>query len=1018
MSAFLRYKTPLLFLLAFIHTYLVASPANTWQQEVNYNIDVSLNDKEHELNGTIAISYSNNSPDTLRIIYFHLWPNAYSSNQTAFAKQWLGWDDREVHFIKEEDRGHIDELDFRVNGFAASFKLDLTDPDIGVLQLNQPLLPGQSVEIFTPFKVKLPESISRLGHKDQSYQISQWYPKPAVYDEEGWHPMPYLDQGEFYSEFGSFDVSITLPANYIVGATGNLQNERELAWLNEKALATDTVTVFPRRYETPESDPETKTLRYIIDNVHDFAWFADKDFHVMKGEVTLASGKKVTSWSMFTNFQAKLWKESINYINAGIEHYSEYVGEYPYDVVTAVESALSAGGGMEYPTITVIGAVSSARVLETVIVHEVGHNWFYGQLGFNEREYPWLDEGINSFYEDLYYTVNYPDAQLIYDAPRLNNFFGLNLHRNYGGEQFYLFAGRRNIDQAINTSSEGFTSSNYGAIAYSKAALSLAHLRGYLGEEVFDNCMKTFYRDWEFKHPGPEDLERTFEVVSGQDLDWYFKDVVGTKKKLDYKINKVKKPKEEGESYQIAISNQGQLTTPVSISAMYRDSVVSTKWYPGFSEDTIVSFPQGNYTAFRIDAAMQMPQIQRSNDSYRLRGLIHKTEPFRFQLIGSLEDPYRTQVFFMPILGWNNYDKTLVGLAIYNHLLPSKRFQFELLPFYATATNTITGLGRIGYNWLPSGGRLQKIDFNVYGKRFSYDLFNEPLAYNKFMPLIRLDFKPKTPNHPIKQAIELRTVTIWQEFLFSNRDIQNDKRIANFTVFDIGYGVGKRDALYPMEANINLQQGREFTKLWAEAKVNIRFNAKNDGLELRAFAGAFLWNNITSGTVPDVRFRLNYAPGVEQFQRDPLFDELFLGRNDVSGIFSQQIARRDAGFRSRTSFGQTGNWMAAFNISSSIIGKVPVRPYMSFAFFGLPNSRFNVAFEAGLTIRVIKDILEVNLPLATIVQSAGGTQTWHVGLNKNDQDNANRGRRYWSLITFVVNLKKANPFSLFEQIEF
>jgi len=294
-----------------------------FQQQVNYKINVTLDDTNHFLHADEEIEYINYSPDDLEFIYFHLWPNAYKNNKTAFAKQKISGSimaSTKFHYAREDDRGYIDSLDFRVNGQKVLWEYDPEHIDICKLFLNKPLKSGERITITTPFSVKLPHTFSRLGHVKQSYQISQWYPKPAVYDRYGWHPMPYLDQGEFYSEYGSFDVSITLPKNYVVGATGMLQNKEEIEWLEKKSavgsrqLANSTDSIIndlgsekpTKNGDFPPSDPEMKTLRYVQDNIHDFAWFADKRYNVLKSEVELPHSKrKVTTWLMFTNRMLK-----------------------------------------------------------------------------------------------------------------------------------------------------------------------------------------------------------------------------------------------------------------------------------------------------------------------------------------------------------------------------------------------------------------------------------------------------------------------------------------------------------------------------------------------------------------------------------------------------------------------------------------------------------------------------------------------------------------------------------------
>jgi hypothetical protein len=280
-SAFLFLKSIGLTLLFLVYFVGIAHGKNYFQQALSYHLVVHLSDTENELFANETIEYQNNSSDTLAEIYFHLWPNAYKNDETAMAKQLLENGETQFYYSSENKRGYIDGLKFSVNQQAAVFELDKSFIDIGKLLLNEPLLPGQSITINTPFHVKLPSAkISRLGYLGQSYMISQWYPKPAVYDQKGWHTMPYLTEGEFYSEFANFDVKITLPKNYVVGASGTLNDSTELSWLTKKAAEIDTTNSFDTSF--PNSDTSSKTLHYTAHNVHDFAWFADKRYHVVK----------------------------------------------------------------------------------------------------------------------------------------------------------------------------------------------------------------------------------------------------------------------------------------------------------------------------------------------------------------------------------------------------------------------------------------------------------------------------------------------------------------------------------------------------------------------------------------------------------------------------------------------------------------------------------------------------------------------------------------------------------------
>jgi hypothetical protein len=288
------FRKYLFFVIGIFWTLMNASSQDYFQQEVNYKINVTLNDRTHELSGYESVEYINNSPDTLRFLYFHLWPNAYSNNKTGLARQIFSIKGKGKLFDDPELNGFIDSLYFKIDGNEVQWDLLPESPDICKIIPGKPLKQGDTIFITTPFHVKIPKGVtSRLGHIGESYQISQWYPKPAVYDRSGWHQMPYLDQAEFYSEFGRFDVSITLPANYIVGATGNLQDAEEKKMLD--ILASDSTSVKTPDFTVsgfPPSSQQMKTLRYTDNNIHDFAWFADKRFHVLKGTVILPDSKR------------------------------------------------------------------------------------------------------------------------------------------------------------------------------------------------------------------------------------------------------------------------------------------------------------------------------------------------------------------------------------------------------------------------------------------------------------------------------------------------------------------------------------------------------------------------------------------------------------------------------------------------------------------------------------------------------------------------------------------------------
>ncbi len=484
-----------------------------WQQEVNFTIDVSLNDKEHTLDGFEKIEYINNSPDTLTFIWFHLWPNAYKNDKTAYTDQALENGSTKFYFSNKDDKGYINRLDFKVNSTTAQTEDHPQHIDIIKLILPAPLPPGKRIQVTTPFHVKLPFNFSRGGHDGESYQVTQWFPKPAVYDRKGWHPMTYLDQGEFYSEFGSYEVTITVPKNYVVAATGELQNAEEKEWLKTRASYNWEPIKLKEKQKTgetktitqlfPESSKELKTLQYKQNNIHDFAWFADKRFKVNYDTCLLASGRVIDVYTYFTPEHVQEWGKSLDYSKSGVLHYSGLVGEYPYNVVQVVQGPESFGGGMEYPTITIISPIKSARTLDKVITHEIGHNWFYGILGSNERDHPWLDEGINSYYDAKYDSLKYKKL------PRFER-------------TIFETKALTRTDQPIDLPAEKYSEMNYGLSVYYKTAEWLRYLESQIGTEAFNKAMQEYYRRWQFKHPQPKDFKQAIEESTGKNLDSIF----------------------------------------------------------------------------------------------------------------------------------------------------------------------------------------------------------------------------------------------------------------------------------------------------------------------------------------------------------------------------------------------------------------------------------------------------------------------------------------------------------------
>lgn len=976
--------------------YLATSQDHYWQQEINYNIEVRLDDVHHELHGFITIDYRNNSPQTLDFIYFHLWPNAYKDHHTPFAKQQIENGDFSFRRSKASQRGYIDSLAFKVNSEVCSWEFDASSDEICKVIPNAPLKSGESVRISTPFHIKLPYTFSRLGHVGQSYQISQWYPKPAVYDKDGWHTMSYLDQGEFYSEFGSFDVSITLPANYVVGATGELQDSSEINWMNQKAEATLKVMESNKwDYSYPASDSNTKIIHFKQDRIHDFAWFADKRYVVLKGEAVLpVSKRKVQTWALFLPQNAWFWKNAPVFLRDAILYYSHKLGEYPYSQVTAVSGALMAGDGMEYPMVTVISA-GNEMDLDLVTAHEVGHNWFYGILGSNERKYPWMDEGINSHYEQRYMEQKYPDKRWTeMFSKKGQKFFNIHHYRsNYTRDFAYQLSARENRDEPVGQPADKFTSFNYGAMVYGKAGMLFSYLENYLGQETFDRAMKSYYEKWKFKHPRPDDLRQVFETETGKNLSWFFGELIQSTHKIDYRLKKVTQPSGK-DSLLVTIKNVSQVSSPVILSLLKKDSVLSAQWLEGFTGNQSFSVYKGEADKVQLDPQWVVPEINRKNNTYKLNRAAHRFEKLRLQFLGSIENQNRTQVFFAPYFGWNNYDKTQVGLALYSPMVPTRKFQYFLAPAFGTGSKQFIGFGKISYHIFPE--EVRQISISLFAQRYSYLLFPRSLTFNKIEPSISVELNKKCSRSPYVHTISARSVII-----ISETEERMNNETQRYFVDELKYKLERRSTLHPFSVQTTFRHGRNFGNLSAEGRFKITYQRANEGLDIRVFAGGFLFHNKNTADVsaPNPRFYLSNATNnavAYWLQKDYMFDETFMDRNGRDYNLARQVSVMDGGFRSNTNVGATRKFLTTVNLTSTTHRFVPIRPIASGALWVGDDNKLKLAAEAGLSLAILPEMAEIHLPFL-------------VTNNIRDNQKIIGIHKWYQRITFTLKWNLQNP---------
>lgn len=523
------------------------SHAQYWQQDVNYRIQVDLDDKNHQLQGDLSLQYTNNSPDELDEVYFHLYWNAFQpgsmlSNManipTKFRDRAIG-DKVENYASNEYGEQIIQSL--TLNGEPISFVVDQT---ILHGKLPSSIAPGQTVTFHMNYTTRIPLLVERAGRNNPegiAYTFTQWYPKMVVYDTDGWHPDIYVAR-EFFGDFGNFQVDITAPASYMIGGSGVLQNPDEIGHGYSPA---------PIKFKKKDRI----TWRFKAEKVHDFAWVADQELqHDIR---VTASGLPVHFF--YQNDTASSKHMASEKLQSDVEAYFAFMhqrfGSYDWPQFSVIQGG---EGAMEYPMATIMQVHGSYDGLLGTIIHEASHMWFYGMLGTDEQRYYWMDEGFTSFAEDEAMNVvsgkNYPNAHLGYLGR-----YGRVAHEDW-------------MEPASTLANYFDGKFPYQMAAYMKGSLFLVQLRGIVGEEAFWSTMQRYKNEWAFKHPRPENFLRIAEQESGMILDWYMNQWIETNKVPDVAIDSVYTT--GGNLTNIQLSRKGSLALPVDVDVILKNKTV------------------------------------------------------------------------------------------------------------------------------------------------------------------------------------------------------------------------------------------------------------------------------------------------------------------------------------------------------------------------------------------------------------------------------------------------------------
>jgi hypothetical protein len=843
-----------------------------WQQQVNYNINVTLNDVNNTLEGFETINYTNNSADTLSYIWLHIWQNAFKNDKSAYTKQQLENGNTDFYFSNEAQKGYINRLNFKVNGQFCNSSVHVTHQDIIKLQLPSILLPGATIEITTPFLIKISKGWLENGYAAERYKFAQWYPKLAVYDKNGWHPMPYLAQGGAYNEFGNYDVTIKAPEAYVLGASGLLANAVE-------KIAIDGIVQY----------------KYKADNMQDFVWFASKQYKKFERPI-INSNDTVELTGFFLKDHEPIGNEILTAAAGIFERQRKIYGNLPFKNLVIVDE-FSSQDEIEnnyevYPGVICLSKSAdlnrSIREIETQFVQQ----YFCAAVGVNRRTHTWLASGLASY------------KTAVIGSSKFKTPVWLRNRLPYNIDAYVTsILKSRALDQPVNTPADSCTQLNYGLIMSEKTVSWFGGLQSKIGYENMQLALINYYKKWQNKHADPNDFRASVQMVYNGSLDSSFS-ALG---KTDF--NK---------------QTKGAKKTKFT-------------WLP-----TAKEYYKTNYN------------------------------------------------FINPILGFNNYDKLMLGVLATNYTLQQQKFNYAVAPMFATGSKKINGFLNIGFTKRLNKRHLFTGQLNAAAftkSSFTDSVGNKTnLGFSKIVPHFKYEIRDKNPRLKTLTAIEFKTFLINEkelEFKLNSTSGQISISYPNVFRYVNQFTITKTDfrRLYPYELQARVDQAKNIVRLTTTNKIYFNY-AKGGGMQLRFFAGKIFYTTPKTNTIrfENDRYHLNLtgANGNEDFT----YSNYFLGRNDFEGLPSQQIMIRDGAFKVRTDLladkiGKTDNWLSSVNFTTTIpdninlLNVLPFKiPLKIFVDVGTTSNAWGVnatgskfLYDAGLQLSLLKNTVNVYIPL-------------------------------------------------------
>ena len=885
--------------------------------DISANVDVDTK----TISVDQIIVYKNETNLELKEIYLSDWNNSYSTKTTPLAKRFEEEFSTKFHLAKSEQRGYTLVTSIKDEDSTSLEHTRLkAHPDVIKVTLSKPLKAGASYHINLNYSLLIPDAtFTDYGvTKNQDFQLKYWYITPVVFDGK-WHYYSNKNLDDLFIPKSDITLRITYPRNYKVTSELDFNNlESDLKNL------TQTITLFGKdRIDT-----------YVaIEKFPSFGYVRTDNFTLVSNiyERDIPAPEKAIITDKITRFL------------------TENLGEYPHQLllVSRIDYQKDPLYGLNqlpdffrpFPN----DFQYELKLLKTALTKYTDN-----VLLLNPRKEHWLSEGLQIYYLIKYVEENYPDKKLLgtlADVWGIRAFHASDLDFNF---QYFLYSmeiARKNRDQPISTSKDSLTKFNANIAGKYKAGVGLNYLDHFTDDISLAKNITEFLKAYQLKSVKINDFEDFIKSKTDKNIDWFFTDYIKTRKKIDFKISSIEYTKD---SLRLTIKNKRKNTMPISLFKLKNDSVIDQLWIENIQGKKTITIPKDSTEKFALDYDNVIPEYNQRDNYKAANGSFLNNKPLQVRLFKDIEDPNYNQIFFMPLVEFNNiYDGLTLGTKVYNKTILRKRLNYRFSPQYATKSKAITGSTSIFYTHNIENKNLYDIS---YGITAGYQSFAQDAFFTRIRPLVSFSFR--NDNDFRSNAVDnitARYVSIKRE-LGENATVIVDE--PDYGVFNLRYTHSNPGIINFSKFNTDFQIADKFSKL----AVNYEFRKltkSNRNINFRFYAGFFIDNN-SDPTDDYFSFALDRPT-------DYLFDLNYLGRSEAAGLFSQQLIIAEGGFKSQLEPAFANQWMTTANFSTSIW-----RYIQAYGDLGLVKNKFSNAkfvYDSGIRLNLVEDYFEIYLPI-------------------------------------------------------